>query len=77
MFVINTAMPDPAAKIYVRTRLVVDRREDAENVFHALSGCGVDVDVEEVEAAPDRPMDEQKRARELMLLLYVPPMGNA
>ena len=77
MFVINTSIPDPHAKVYQSTRLVIGCEDHAAAAFEALRNCGYYVDISEVVEAPERPEDERKRAAELLTLLFTPAMGNA
>lgn len=79
MFVINTAIPDPSAKIYVPTRIVLDDREAAEHTFNLLHQYGYDVDASEIndQDVPERSIDEKVRAEHLMWLLFLPAGGHA
>lgn len=77
MFIINTAVPDSSAKIYIPTRIVLGCREPAERTCMALDEVGYDFEVNEVSNAPERSDNEKMRAEALMLLLFAPVGGNA
>lgn len=77
MFIVNTAVPDYSAKIYLPTRIVLNCEEAVEETCGKLHNHGLGMDVSVVEMIPERSKEEQLRAQQLMWLLFLPVGGTA